>query len=83
MPSMEFIVALRIWLGIPVFPSAPATERCTYGAIIDKFGDHLLGCNQEQKFRIKHHNALCEVIFNAVLVDDAHCRREIKMQQHL
>ncbi len=78
LPSKKFIVALWIWLRIPVFPSVPATKRCTCDAIIDKFGDHLLRYNQEQKVRIRRQNALREVIFNAVLVDYPCCRREMK-----
>ena len=44
----------------------------------NSFGDHLLGCNQQQNSIIKRHNALCELVFNAVLVDDSRCRREMK-----
>ena len=40
-------------------------------------GDHLLGYNQEQNLRMKRHNAFCEVVFNALLVDDSRCRREM------
>ena len=48
MPSKEFIVALRVWLGIPIFNLPSDVKRCTCGAIIDKFGDHVLGCNQSR-----------------------------------
>ena len=78
MPSKKFSVALRVWLGIPIFNLPSDAKPCTCGAIIDKFGDHLLGCNQEQNLRIKRHNALCEVVFNALLVDDSRCRREMR-----
>ena len=78
MSSKEFSVALRVWLGIPIFNLPSDAKRCTCGAIIDKFGDHLLGCNQEQNLRMKRHNALCEVVFNALLVDDSRCRREMR-----
>ena len=71
-------VALRVWLGIPIFNLPSDAKRCTSGAIIDKFGDHLLGCNQEQNLRMRRHNTLCEVVFNALLVDDSRCRREIR-----
>ena len=78
MPSKEFSVALRVWLGIPIFNLPSDAKRCTGGAIIDKFGDHLLSCNQEQNLRMKCHNAHCEVVFNALLVDDSRCHREIQ-----
>ena len=74
MPKREFSVALRIWLGIPIF-SFPNSKRCPRGNTVDKFGDHLLGCNQGQSFTTKRHDALCEVVYNALLTDDSHCRR--------
>ncbi|XP_062512057.1 uncharacterized protein LOC134187899 [Corticium candelabrum] len=77
MPKREFSVALRIWLGIPIFPS-PNSKRCPCGNIIDKFGDHLLGCNQGQSLTTKRHDALCEVVYNALLTDDSRCRREAR-----
>ena len=65
-------------MGIPIFNLPSDAKRCTCGAIIDKFGDHLLGCSQEQNLRMKRHNALCEVVFNALLEDDSRCRREVR-----
>ena len=78
MPSKEFSVAWRVWLGILIFNLPSDAKRCTCGAIIDKFGDHLFRCNQEQNLRMKRHNALCEVVFNVLLVDDSRCRREMR-----
>ena len=77
MPKRDFSVALWIWLGIPIFPS-PNSKRCPCGNIIDKFGDHLLGCNQGQSLTTKRHDALCEVVYNALLTDDSRCRREAR-----
>ena len=41
--SHDFIIALRIWLGVPLFPLSPL---CTCLSVIDQFGNHLLdlGC---------------------------------------
>ena len=61
-----------------MFPSPSDAKRCACGAIIDSSGDHLLGCNQAQNLRTKRHNALCDVLFNALLVDDSRCRREMR-----
>ena len=44
LPKHEFVVAVKLWLGIPIFPSLSNSIRCTCGHIIDVFGDHLLGC---------------------------------------
>ena len=44
MSRHEFTVALRLRLGIPLFPSHPNAVRCPCGQLIDKFGDHLLCC---------------------------------------
>ena len=78
MPSREFRVALRFRLDISMFPSPSDAKLCACGAIIDSSGDHLLGCNQAQNLRTKRHNALCDVLFNAFLVDDSRCRREMR-----
>ena len=61
-----------------MFPSPFDAKRCACGAIIDSSGDHLLGCNQAQNLRTKRHNAMCDVLFNALLVDDSRCRREMR-----
>ena len=42
-----FIIAIRIWLGIPLFPDSPESLRCVCGSIIDPHGDHLLGCGYD------------------------------------
>ena len=78
MPSREFRFALRFRLGISMFPSPSDAKRSACGAIIDGSGDHLLGCNQAENLRTKRHNALCDVLFNALLVDDSRCRREMR-----
>jgi len=39
-PPHDFIIALRLWLEIPLFPLLPL---CTCLSAIDQYGDHLLG----------------------------------------
>lgn len=41
--------------------------RCLWNQILDLFGDQLLGCRQGN-WRIRHHNALCGVLFHALSV---------------
>ena len=64
-PGPEFIIGLRIWLGVSLFPLSPL---CTCLSTIDNFGDHLLGCSQGP-MRIRRHNALVNVIYNALSQD--------------
>ena len=44
LPPAEFVVDLRLWLGIPVF-RIPEADRtlCSCHQLIDCFGDHLTG----------------------------------------
>ena len=42
MPVTELVVAVHIWLGIPLFPTA---QLCTCSSSINCYGDHLLGCS--------------------------------------
>ena len=39
------------------------------------FGDHLLGCGHGP-MKIREHDALCDVIFHALLQDNSGCKRE-------
>ena len=64
-------------MGIPIFPF-PNSKRCPCGNTVDKFGDHLLGCNQGQSVATKRHDALCKVVYNALLTDNSRCRREAR-----
>ena len=75
MSREEFLVALRLRLGIAVFPSSPLLVRCPCGQVIDKFGDHVLGCGSGP-LRLKRHNALCDILYRYLLVDNAGSRRE-------
>ena len=46
MSRHEFSIAVRLWLGITLFPAHPSAVRCKCGQLMDGFGDHLLGCRQ-------------------------------------
>ena len=75
MSPQEFVVSLRLWLGLALFPSVPSVVRCPYGAIIDEFGDHTLGCGSGP-LRIKRHDVLCNMLFHSLMMDNAGVRRE-------
>ncbi|XP_062518293.1 uncharacterized protein LOC134193482 [Corticium candelabrum] len=73
MSAEEYVIALRLRLGIPIFPSL--STRCPCGSIIDAYGDHVLGCGYGN-LRIKRHDALRDVIFHTLLEDHSGTRRE-------
>ena len=54
----EFVVGLRLWLGIPLFPLSPL---CVCLTSIDQFGDHLLECSHGP-MRIRRHDALVDIV---------------------
>ena len=74
MSSQEFVCSLRYWLGVPLF-SATSPVRCPCGSVVDQFGDHRLGCGHGP-MRIRRHDALCDVIYHALLQDNTGCRKE-------
>ena len=74
MSSQEFVCSLRHWFGVPLF-SATSPVCCPYGSVVDQFGDHLLGCGHGP-MRIRRHDALCDVIYHALLQDNTGCRKE-------
>ena len=74
MSPSEFMVAVRIHLGIPFFPFPPASATCTCGQVLDAYGDHILGYHYGP-LRIKRHEALCDTVFHALIVDNSGCRR--------
>ena len=63
------IYIVQLWLGIKMFPSPPASVLCSCGQHIDTFGDHLLGCGFGPE-HTRRHNALAEVIFQDLLVEN-------------
>ena len=66
------MTALRYWLGIPLFP---ASVRCSCGTVIDSFGDHIFSCGHGPS-RIRRHDAICDVIWHALLQDHSGCKKE-------
>ena len=66
----EFIVAIRLWLGIPIFPASNSNNALKmYMWSSDRFGDHLLGCSYDSTL-LKRHNALCDIMWHALLSDN-------------
>ena len=47
MPSKEFVVAVRLRLGLTFFPGPPQSILCPCGVVLGKFSDHLLGCDKK------------------------------------
>ena len=74
MSGQEFVFSLWYWLGIPLFTSTDPI-RCSCGSVVDRFGDHLLGCGHGP-MRIRRHDALCDIVFHALLQDNSGCKRE-------
>ena len=69
MSRHEFTIAVHLWLGLPLYSSPPNAVRYICGQVLDKFGDHLLGC-RKISLRSRRHDALRDVIFQALLVHD-------------
>ena len=61
-PGPKFVVALCLWLGIPLFSLSPL---CVYLTSIDQFGDHLLECSHGP-MRIHRHDALVDIVCHAL-----------------
>ena len=57
----EFVIAVRLWLGVPLFPLLPL---CTCLSVIDQFSDHLLGCSHGP-LCIQRHDALVSIVHHA------------------
>ena len=64
-PGPEFVIGLCIWLGVSLLP---LSALCICLSTIDNYGDHLLGCSQGPK-RIRRHDALVNIIYNALSQD--------------
>ena len=74
MSRQEFVCSLWYWLGIPILSSMDSV-RCSCGSAVDQFGGHLLGCGHGP-MRIRWHDALCDIVFHALLQDNSGCKRE-------
>ena len=64
--AMPFVVAVCIWLGVPLFPTA---QLCTCLSSIDYRGNHLLGCSYGP-LRIHRRDALTYILFHSMLLDN-------------
>ena len=71
----EFVITIRYWLGIALFPFPPNNVRCICGNVIDPYGDHLLGCGRGA-LRVRRHDALCDIIWHSLLLDCKQATRE-------
>ena len=69
MSRHEFMPVVKMWLGIHLSSNLPQSLRSVCGQIIDQFGDHLLGC-AHCPLRIKRHDALRDIIWHALLMDN-------------
>ena len=65
----EHVLAPRLWLGITTFRPPPGALRCVCGVQLDPFGDHLLGCGHGV-LRIQRHNALRDIVYHALRMDN-------------
>jgi len=68
----EFVIAVCLWLGIPLFPLFPL---CTCLSVIDQIGDHLLGC-PHGLLCIQRHDALVSIVHHTLLQDHPGVLRE-------
>ena len=71
----ESAIAVKLWLGIPIFPDFFQATRCMCGHTIDSFGDHLL------QFRC--HNDLRDIMYHTLLVDDAGSHLELERKKKM
>ena len=69
MSQHEFVLVVKVWLGIPIFPTYSQFLRCACGQIIDQHGDHLLRCGNSPLW-IKRHDALLDTVWHALLMDN-------------
>ena len=72
MSRQEFTLSLSMWLGRHIFPHP---VRCVCRQTIDNYGDHVLGC-RHGPLRIKRHDALSEVVWHTLLMDNKGVLRE-------
>ena len=75
MQKQDFITSVRIWLGIPIFPSHPNAQRCVCGHVLDTFGDHALSCGSGPT-RTKRHDSLRDILWHALLTDNSDVKKE-------
>ena len=61
-------------VGDTFLPTSSKLKALFCGQVLDSYGDHLLG-REEGNWRNRRHNALADVVFKALLSDNANCRR--------
>ena len=66
-PCPKKSLSFRFVYGLAVTYSLNRLVVC--GHIIDFYGDHVLGCGHGP-LRIKRHNALCDIIWHSLLLDN-------------
>ena len=70
----EFVVALQYWLGIPLFH---VSAKCSCGVVLDGHGHHILGCGDGAgPLRIRQHDAICDLLWHALVQDHSGCKKE-------
>ena len=69
----KFVIALRLRLGISVFPNIPNSIRWTCNYVLAEHGNHALGCGP---LRIKRQDALCDIFYHCLLKENSGTRRE-------
>jgi hypothetical protein len=77
-PSEDFILGLKWWLGIPVINNDASAYRCP-GCTkeVDVFGDHLLCCARNN-FALRH-NAVQEAIANILTLSGQPFAKEVQL----
>ena len=61
-----------LWtLEIPLFH---VSARCSCGVVLDGHGDHILGCG-DGPLRIHRHDAMCDLLWHALVQDHSGCKR--------
>ena len=75
MSSQEFVLAVKLWLGIPLFNCHSNPVRFPCGQVIDPYGHHLLECGHDGN-RTRRHDALPDVVWHALEVDNKEAKIE-------
>ena len=69
------VLYTNIWVFTYIFfPADLGSKRFSCGQIVDEIGNHLLGCGQNN-VTTRRHDALCDVLFYALLVDNGNYRK--------
>ena len=80
MDSDSFSTALRLRLRAPAFGRAGSValaSRCSCGAAIDEFGDHLLVCTSSSGLKVERHHSIRDYAIGELKRVHASVRREM------